>query len=350
MNVPMDDAPQKGLALGPLEITLRRRGPEEVRRIGVPGSVLVHVAILILWMVISPYSNVEREKDIVLAAEPQVPVTFVNPFPPQPPPQPPPKPQPRQEIQKTPPPPAAAPLRMQEPPKETMTAKNAPKPESVREIGAQDTKPAGGQSGGPLPDNTPGFPDPGQAAPSAPEQPKDLQGRLRDFRRAIETPTTGTKKGGGSGTGGLNMPDVPTIGMGIGNLEFESRDYDWSSYARSIYWAIWRKWHMKMLDSVGVFERWSQERQRFVIDAKAKIVFTIEKSGRVSGVAVETASGCYPFDDSATDALNEVLLPPLPSDFPRDQETVHATFIGEDVHIPWMRNSLNGMRQQGIIY
>ena len=344
MGMPMDDAPQTRLALGPLEITLRRRGPEEVRRVGVPGSLVVHVAVLLLWFFLAPYSNVEREKEAVLAAEPQLPVSFVNPFPPQP--QPPPQPR------KTPPPPAAPPkaMRMQEPPEETITAQNAPKRESVREIGAHDTKPAGGQSGGPLPDDTPGFPDPGQAAPSAPEQPKDLQGRLREFRRALETPQTGTKKGGGSGTGGLNMPDVPTIGMGIGNLEFESRDYDWSSYARSIYWAIWRKWHMKMLDSVGIFERWGTERQRFVIDAKARVVFTIEKTGRVSGVAVETASGCYPFDDSATDALNEVLLPPLPSDFPRDSETVHATFIGEDVHINWMRNSLNGMRQQGIIY
>ncbi|HJQ97894.1 MAG TPA: energy transducer TonB [Candidatus Polarisedimenticolaceae bacterium] len=345
----MDQAPQTRLALGPLEISLRRRGPDEVRRIGVPGSLVVHVAVLLLWILLAPYSNVEREKDIVLAAEPQVPVTFVNPFPPQPPPQPL-KPQPRQEIRKTPPPAAAAPLRMQEPPKETITAQNAPKRESVREIGAQDTKPAGGQSGGPLPDNTPGFPDPGQVAPTAPEPPKDLQGRLRDFRRALETPQTGTKKGGGSGTGGLTMPDVPAIGMGIGNLEFESRDYDWSSYARSIYWAIWRKWHMKMLASVGVFERWGVERQRRIIDARSRIVFTIERSGRVSGVAVETPSGIYPFDDSATDALNEVLLPPLPADFARDRETVHATFVGEDVDIQAMRGSLEYLRGHGIIY
>jgi outer membrane biosynthesis protein TonB len=344
----MDQAPQSRLALGPIEISLRRRGPDDVRRIGVPGSVLVHVALLCLWLFVSPYTHVAQEKEAVLAAEPPVPVTFVNPFPAQPPrpPQPPP------EIRKTPPPaPAAKPLRMQEPPKDTMSVQNAPHRESVKEIGAHDTKPAGGQSGGPLPDHTPGYPDPGESTASAPEpQKKDLQGMLRDFQRAIEQPQTGTKKGGGSGSGGLNMPDVPSIGVGIGNLEFESRDYDWSSYARSIYWAIWRKWHMKMLDSVGVFERWGAERQRYVFDAKARIVFTIEKSGRVSGVAVETASGCYPFDDSATDALNEVLLPPLPSDFPRDQETVHATFIGEDVHINFMRGSLKDMWQRGYIY
>jgi len=239
---------------------------------------------------------------------------------------------------------------MQQPPKDTLTAQNAPKRESVREIGASDTKPAGGQAGGPLPQPTAGFPDPGDAAPSAPEPPKDLQGRLREFRRAIETPTTGPKKGGGTGTGGLNMPDVPTIGMGIGNLEFESRDYDWSSYARSIYWAIWRKWHMKMLASVGVFERWGMEHQRRIIDARSRIVFTIERSGRVSGVAVETASGCFPFDDSATDALNEVLLPPLPNDFTREAETVHATFVGEDVDIQGMRGGLQFLRDHGIIY
>jgi len=70
----------------------------------------------------------------------------------------------------------------------------------------------------------------------------------------------------------------------------------------------------------------------------------------VSGVAVETASGCFPFDDSATDALNEVLLPPLPNDFTREAETVHATFVGEDVDIQGMRGGLQFLRDHGIIY
>jgi len=44
-------------------------------------------------------------------------------------------------------------------------------------------------------------------------------------------------------------------------------------------------------------------------------------------VAVEGQSGCLPLDDSAVDALREVVLPPLPQDFKRDKETVHGRFI-----------------------
>jgi len=343
MDRPMEEAPQPRLALGPLEISLRRRGPDDVRRIGWPGSILTHVVILILWLVLTPFQRATPVNEVVPAPEPQVPVTFVDPFP-RPAPAPPPRPAP-------PPSAAAKPLRMQAPQDETIAAKDVPKRATVKEIGRDDTKPAGGQSGGPLPDPTPGYPDETTgAAGSAPEQPKDLQGRLRDFRRALEDPNPGGKKGGGKGSGGLTMPDVPATGMGIGNLEFESRDYDWSSYARSIYWVIWRKWHMRLLASVSTFERWSIEHQRHLLDARSRIVFTIERSGHVSGVAVETASGCYPFDESATDTLNEVLLPPLPPDFPREQETVHATFVADDVEIPAMRSGLEYLRAQGIIY
>jgi len=106
MGMPMDEAPQSRLALGPLEITLRRRGANEIRRVGFPGSIVVHIAVVILWLILAPYSHVEREKEAVLAAQPPVPITFQNPFPPQPPP----------ERRKSPPPPAAMPkeLRMQQ--------------------------------------------------------------------------------------------------------------------------------------------------------------------------------------------------------------------------------------------
>lgn len=344
MVEPMDEAPQTRLALGPIEISLRRRGDDDVRRIGVPGSILVHVAVVLLLLILTPYRRIPHEAEAVLAAQPPLPITFVNPFPPPAPTRPVP------EIQKPPPPPAAKALRMQEPPQEPIAPQaRAPVKEFVREVGRNDTKPAGGESGGPLPEPTAGFPESDSAsASSAAEPSKDLQGRLREFRRALETPVPPGSKGGGKGTGGLTMPDVPATGMGIGNLEFESRDYDWSSYARSIYWAIWRAWHNRLLASSGNFERWAAEHERWMIDARSRIVFTIERSGQISGVAVETPSGCYPFDDSATDALREVLLPPLPSDFPREQERIHATFIGEDINIRSMRTGLQWLKDRGV--
>jgi len=341
----MDEAPQPRLALGPLEITLRRRGPDDVRRIGVPGSILVHLVLMIVWLLLAPYTHVPEEKEAVLAAEPQVPITFINPFPPPPPP-------PTKSVAeiRTPPPAVSAkPLRMQEPPKETTTQRPTEKQrDTVRAAGEGDTKPAGGERGGLLPDPTSGMPEQNTGAASAPEERPDLNGRLREFKRALEAPVPPGQKGGGRGTGGLSMPNVPTIGTGIGNLEFESRDYDWSSYARSIHGLIWRAWHNRLLATAGVFERWAEEHQRWVIDPRSRIVFTIERSGQISGVALETPSGCFPFDDSAADALREVLLPPLPADFPRESERIHATFIGEDIHIRGMRVGLQELKNRGV--
>jgi hypothetical protein len=70
------------------------------------------------------------------------------------------------------------------------------------------------------------------------------------------------------------------------------------------------------------------------------------RSGEVVDIAIETPSGCYPLDDSATDALKEVVLPPLPSDFQRDQEIVHARFIAEG-EIRTMKAYLQQLKSAG---
>ena len=61
---------------------------------------------------------------------------------------------------------------------------------------------------------------------------------------------------------------------------------------------------------------------------------------------LETPSGCYPLDDSALDALREVILPPLPRDFPRGQETIHARFIAEG-DVRSMRSNLAYLKRMG---
>ena len=53
----------------------------------------------------------------------------------------------------------------------------------------------------------------------------------------------------------------------------------------------------------------------------------IEGDGEVTGITVEAVSGCPPLDDSAADALDEVILPRCPPTFPREREVVHARFI-----------------------
>ena len=142
------------------------------------------------------------------------------------------------------------------------------------------------------------------------------------------------------------MPNLPSTGFGVGNLEFEGRDYDWENYGRQIHGIIWRAWHNRLLITASVFERWASENRSWLLDHQNAVRFTILKTGQVVDVAIETPSGCYPLDDSATDALKEVVLPPLPPDFQRDSETVHARFIAEG-EIRVMKSFLQQMKNAG---
>lgn len=138
----------------------------------------------------------------------------------------------------------------------------------------------------------------------------------------------------------------PATGFGAGNLVFESRDYDWTDYARQIYTAIWRAWHQRLYLTTDEFEKWAYQNEIWLLEHYSRIGFVIERSGQVTGIVLEGPSGCVPLDDSALDALSEVILPPLPGDFPRDSETVHATFIAVG-QINSMRPILNQLKRLG---
>ncbi len=194
--------------------------------------------------------------------------------------------------------------------------------------GAQSSPPARGEGTSGPPGELP--PGPGHGPGSAPT--RDLHGALQDFQdwlRSSRTPGGGGHgKGGGGGLpGGLDVPGLPPSGFGFGNLTFEHPDYDWDPYARQIYFSILKAWYRRLYAMCDVFEKWAFSRGDWMLDHQNQIVFTIERSGLVTGVAIETPSGSIPLDDSATDALREVVLPPLPQDFPQATETVHARFI-----------------------
>ena len=175
---------------------------------------------------------------------------------------------------------------------------------------------------------------------------------LRDFRRSLGAAPPGAgeqegeRSGVGSGFGIPELPPLPNTGFGFGNLQFESRDYDWTDYARQIYVAIWRAWHHRLYLTTDAFEKWAYQQRVSILDHQSGIRFTIQRNGELSGVMVETASGCAPLDDSAVAALQEVVLPPLPPDFPREAETVHARFIAQG-EIRAMRPTLEYLRSRG---
>ncbi len=182
-----------------------------------------------------------------------------------------------------------------------------------------------------------------------------IERALRDFRRSLgappagagEDPRPGGERAGEDDFGSPDLPPLPHTGFGFGNLQFESRDYDWTDYARQIYVAIWRAWHHRLYLTTDAFEKWSYQQRLSLLDHQSGIRFTIERNGQLLGVTMEAASGCIPLDDSAVAALQEVVLPPLPSDFPREAETVHARFIAQG-EIRAMRPTLEYLRSRGL--
>jgi hypothetical protein len=180
----------------------------------------------------------------------------------------------------------------------------------------------------------------------------DLNRALRDFGQAVnraraEQPPS--EQGGGQARN-VFTPDpasFPPTGFGAGNLVFESRDFDWSDYARQIYVALWRAWHNRLYHTTEDFEKWAHTNRNWFLAHQSQVRFVIERSGQVTGIQLEVPAGCLPRDESAIDALVEVILPPLPADFPRDQEVVHVRFIANGP-IGQMRPTLTQLKRMGL--
>ena len=67
--------------------------------------------------------------------------------------------------------------------------------------------------------------------------------------------------------------------------------------------------------------------QRMMMTKKAIVYFKIQRSGRITNIAVETGSGDYLFDQAAVRAVTLANpLPPLPYDFPENSLGVHFEF------------------------
>ncbi len=195
----------------------------------------------------------------------------------------------------------------------------------------------------------------GEVAPIQEPEEKQLDLRAavnQAVRSALSRPRRPSDGGSRDPAGspqGMEVPDLerlPDSGFGFGNLQFESTDFDWSDYARSIYVAIWRAWHNRLYATTDEFERWAFAERNWTLDHQLQIRFTIRRNGQVTGIEIEEDSGCGPLDRSAGDALREVVLPPLPDEFPRDQETIHARFLAQgDIRI--LRKSLEYMKARG---
>lgn len=197
---------------------------------------------------------------------------------------------------------------------------------------------------------------PPEAAGSGPTAPTPAQPSmrkaLRDFGQALadRPPPPPPSRPGTDVPRNVVMPDtseIPTTGFGMGNLVFESQDYDWNDYGRQIYWAIWKAWHHRLWMTTDDFEKWAHHGGNWYLEHSTQVRFVIEGNGQVTGIVQEAPSGCGPLDASALDALSEVILPPLPGDFPRDREVVHARFLAKG-HIRALRPTLSRLKRAGL--
>jgi outer membrane biosynthesis protein TonB len=179
----------------------------------------------------------------------------------------------------------------------------------------------------------------------------DVGQAIQEWGRAAARAREASPRSSGGGTSrNVFQPDpsgLPATGFGVGNLVFESRDYDWSDYARQIYFAIWKAWHYRLYLTTDDFEKWAHESGEWYLRHQTRVRFAIESSGQITGIQVETPSGCIPLDDSAADALAEVILPPLPDDFPREREVVHALFIATG-EVLGLRPTLRVLKERGL--
>lgn len=188
----------------------------------------------------------------------------------------------------------------------------------------------------------------------APARRFDPGAAVRDIRRYLAqggpVPSPTDEKEGESGNpDGIAMPDLeelPFSGFGLGEPVFESSDYDWSDYGRVVYTALRRAWLARLYATHESFDRWAWGQKDWILNHMAGLRFTIERSGEVARIRVLQESGCGPLDDSAVNALEEVVLPPLPSGFPRDQETVRMGFIAQG-NIRFMRQHLEMLKRYG---
>ncbi len=196
--------------------------------------------------------------------------------------------------------------------------------------------------------------EPARSEPPPPGRPDgpSIGERLTDFSRAVQRAREAAPAQPEQAPQKVFEPDWSNLpantGQVLGNMHFEhGNEYDFSDYQRQIYWIIWRAWHNRLLARVDDFEKWAQQNQTGYMEHVNVVRFTIERNGEISSISIETESDSIPFDLSAVEGLDEAVLPPLPADYHRDRETVHAQFIGQG-DIALMRRGLQRLKQMGV--
>lgn len=112
----------------------------------------------------------------------------------------------------------------------------------------------------------------------------------------------------------------------FGDLKFDSSDYNWSEYSTKVYFAVYRAWLRELFSRVLRFQRDQSLLGLPNLDGKVHIHFVFHRDGHVDQIQVVSPSPIPTLDRASSVALERAVLPPLPADFPRDQEGITFSF------------------------
>ncbi len=138
--------------------------------------------------------------------------------------------------------------------------------------------------------------------------------------------TGGSGRGRGSGPGAGPEFNSQITGGLFGDVRFDSGDYNWSDYSTKVYFAVYRAWLRELLGRARRFERDQNQMRLMTLDAQVAIHFYLTRAGPVEAIDIVRPSPIPTLDEASAAALRRAVMPPLPADFPRDQEGVTFLF------------------------
>jgi TonB family protein len=121
--------------------------------------------------------------------------------------------------------------------------------------------------------------------------------------------------------------DTRVEGGFFGDVQFDSKDYNWSDYTTKLYFAVYRAWLRELWGRVPRFERDQLQLDLARIEGEVVIHFVLHRDGGVTGIDVRRPSVLPTLDEASQAALQRAVIPPLPDDFPRNTEGVTFRFV-----------------------
>jgi periplasmic protein TonB len=141
--------------------------------------------------------------------------------------------------------------------------------------------------------------------PEVKQQPKPVEPTPpRPRREETPPPTTSSKR--------IVLPYAPVAGGLSGSVAVDDANFEFAYYLQMVRAQIGRNWSPPQGAATG---------------ARVEVYFRVSRSGGISGLRIETASGNETFDQSATRAvIITEQLPPLPLGYSGSDLGIHFGF------------------------